>query len=94
MESISIKNDLPTRMLHSVSAHEKGKKVIRISHSKIAKFLTFHMIDMMANITPGNDRGRGGVALGVDQLLHVGYRPLLYDVNICLGISRNISSIS
>ena len=45
------------------------------------------MIDMMANITPGNDRGRGGVALGVDQLLHVGYRPLLYDVNICLGIS-------
>ena len=45
------------------------------------------MVNMMANITAGNDRGRGGVALGVDQLLHVGYRPLLYDVNICLGSS-------
>merc|ERR1719245_2636282 len=37
----------------------------------------FNMVNMMANITAGNDRGRGGVALGVDQLLHVGYRPLL-----------------
>ena len=45
------------------------------------------MVNMMANITAGNDRGRGRVALGVDQLLHVGYRPLLYDVNICSGIS-------
>ena len=34
MESISIKNDLPTQMLHSVSAHEKGKKVVKVSDNK------------------------------------------------------------
>ena len=65
--------------------YERGKKVVK--YPIITKFLTFHMINMMANITTGNNRGRGGVALGVDQLLHVGYRPLLYDVNICLGSS-------